>query len=545
MLDARHTTADWQAHATDILVLPVGAFEQHGDHLPLDTDSILAEAFAQPVAEALDAALLPTLRIATSLEQSGFRGTFSLQPETLMQVVRDLAAEAAGQGFRILVVVNGHGGNHALVPVCRDLNRRDGPLKIILVDWWDFCPPELLARFGCPGPDIHAGAMETSLMLALRPDLVRGPGRDLPPAAVPAAIPLGQKDLTTFGVGQFNPAGPAGFPSRATKAAGEALTAAVRERLVAFVRDRVARLRAQRRYAGAAGLTLRQLTAAAAGLTLRQLTPADLPDLMRLKTLVGWNQTETDCRWLTANFPAGNFVVTTAANRVVASTITVAHGGQVAWIGMVIVDPEFRRLGLATRMVEAAVAAARGCAGVGLDASPDGREVYQRLGFKAVAGLHRFAASGATASPTAGQATPVVPADLPALVALDQAAFGAEREPLLRYLLARRPDYAFKIVRGGKVCGFCLGRDGAAAEQIGPVVAETAADAMALLAAALPATRGRPVQLDVPDTQTEWVAALRQAGFAEQRAFTRMYVGAPPNARRPATLFAVAGPELG
>jgi creatinine amidohydrolase len=116
MLDGANTSIEWQTHPGDVIVMPVGSFEQHGAHLPLDTDSIQCEFFARMVAENLGAALLPTIHIATSLEHSGFRGSFSLKPETLMQIVRDVAEETERQGFKILIIANGHGGNHALVP---------------------------------------------------------------------------------------------------------------------------------------------------------------------------------------------------------------------------------------------------------------------------------------------------------------------------------------------------------------------------------------------------------------------------------------------
>ncbi|MFL7808919.1 MAG: creatininase family protein, partial [Anaerolineae bacterium] len=82
MIDGHATSPRWQAAGTRICVLPVGSTEQHGPHLPLDTDSILAEYFARQIASSLDAALLPTLHYGTSLEHTGFRGSISLRPET-------------------------------------------------------------------------------------------------------------------------------------------------------------------------------------------------------------------------------------------------------------------------------------------------------------------------------------------------------------------------------------------------------------------------------------------------------------------------------
>ena len=120
MIDGNNTSPEWRRHPTDIVVLPVGAFEQHGPHLSLNTDIQIAEFLARKAAEHLDAALLPALPIATSLEHSAFKGTFSLRPETLMQVIRDIAAEAEhllkekfGQDLNVVTtVVNPTIGSH-------------------------------------------------------------------------------------------------------------------------------------------------------------------------------------------------------------------------------------------------------------------------------------------------------------------------------------------------------------------------------------------------------------------------------------------------
>ncbi|MFW5836679.1 MAG: creatininase family protein, partial [Desulfovibrionaceae bacterium] len=110
--------------------------------------------------------MLPTLPIATSLEHGGFRGSFSLKPETAMQVVRDLADELQAQGFTRLIVLNGHGGNFYLVPVCRDINRADRPIKILIANPWEHG-----GETSTPGADgrldLHAGRWETSLMPAV------------------------------------------------------------------------------------------------------------------------------------------------------------------------------------------------------------------------------------------------------------------------------------------------------------------------------------------------------------------------------------------
>lgn len=98
--------ADRQAK---IAVLPVGSFEQHGHHLPLATDSIVACAIAEAAAARYDLFLLPPITISCSHEHAGIAGTVSISASTLHQVIRDIAASLERQGIRQLVLVNGHG----------------------------------------------------------------------------------------------------------------------------------------------------------------------------------------------------------------------------------------------------------------------------------------------------------------------------------------------------------------------------------------------------------------------------------------------------
>lgn len=252
MIDGTNTTYDWQKHPTDTCVLLAASVEQHSRHLPLISDCIEGEFFARMIADALDAALLPTLCYGNCLEHTGFRGSVTLRPETLMQVVRDLAEEMERQSFRVMILVNGHGGNFCLVPTARDINRMNRPLKIILINWWEFADRDLSIETVGEGQEIHAGAWETSLMLAIRPDLVRLERTDMT-ARGSEKFPLQQRDLTTFGTGHFATAGAIGFPSKANVETGRAIIASVRKNLIPYIIDRVERVKRMPRYSGDAG----------------------------------------------------------------------------------------------------------------------------------------------------------------------------------------------------------------------------------------------------------------------------------------------------
>ncbi|MCG3148671.1 MAG: hypothetical protein PCFJNLEI_02116 [Verrucomicrobiae bacterium] len=242
MIDGTKTTFDWQASATDIAVLPVGSFEQHSSHLPLLTDDILAEHFGRMAAEELDAALLPVMNFGTCFEHSAFRGSVTLRPETQMAIVRDVAAAVERHGFRFLVIVNSHGGNFSLLPPAREINTQNRPLKVVLVNWWEYCDPDCVSDKIPIAGEVHAGAWETSIMLALRPELVGNDRRDrvVDPTD---PLPLVQRDLTMFGSGHLAPGGAIGHPSKAKVEIGQAALRSIRQNLGRYLRDRIARLR--------------------------------------------------------------------------------------------------------------------------------------------------------------------------------------------------------------------------------------------------------------------------------------------------------------
>ena len=164
-----------------LLVLPVGATEQHGPHLPVGTDSMGAEHVARSaaasVADLFPVAVAPTLWYGSSPHHIPFGGTLSLTASTFLSVLMDIGRSIAAASFRRLFIVNGHGGNHELIGLAaRDLALEEG-MEVAACSWWHLAA-ERLAAAGArdigrlPG---HAGAFETSLMLALDPSLVRNP----------------------------------------------------------------------------------------------------------------------------------------------------------------------------------------------------------------------------------------------------------------------------------------------------------------------------------------------------------------------------------
>jgi len=219
------------------MVLPTGAIEPHGPHLPLRTDLLVAEAVTsaavqRAAAQGHDVWLLPALGYTKSDEHANLPGTMWLQAETLLHTVIDLGRSVAATPARRLLFVNCHGGNSALLEVAlRELRRRFGLQTFLYASPARPGPTEL-------GFGIHAGWAETSIMLHLRPDLV---AMDEAKAAVPHAI-AGHKHVgfgkpVRFGwlADDFAESGVIGDPTGATAELGAELFAASVDALVAAI----------------------------------------------------------------------------------------------------------------------------------------------------------------------------------------------------------------------------------------------------------------------------------------------------------------------
>ncbi|WP_245159257.1 mycofactocin biosynthesis peptidyl-dipeptidase MftE, partial [Blastococcus sp. TF02A-35] len=204
-----------------VLVVPLGAVEQHGPHLPLATDTRTAEAVARAAVPGIDGALLaPAVAYGASGEHEGFPGTVSIGTEALTTLLVELG-RSAGRWAGRLLVVNGHGGNffalRTAVPQLREEGRD--------VAWWPLA---------VPGGDAHAGRTETSLMLHVEPGVVH---EERAQAGETAPLRELLPRMRAEGVRAVSPNGVLGDPAGASAAEGESLLAALVGRLVAAARD--------------------------------------------------------------------------------------------------------------------------------------------------------------------------------------------------------------------------------------------------------------------------------------------------------------------
>jgi GNAT superfamily N-acetyltransferase len=268
---------------------------------------------------------------------------------------------------------------------------------------------------------------------------------------------------------------------------------------------------------------------------MRRMNEADIEAGLRLCRASGWNQLEADWRIF---LEGGGCRVVETDGRVTGTVATLRYEDRFSWISMLLVDPEMRRRGIGTELLHTAMEILADMPSVRLDATPAGKMVYDQYGFVDEYPLARMRAVRVNGRQS--PARPMTGADLEDVLERDREVFGADRSVILRRLYGFAPEYA-RITDGG----YCFGRHGFRAEQIGPVVADDVKAARALVLGAAAAHPESSFLLDAAEHNPEWLEWLTAAGFAAERPFIRMYRGSNPFPGIPERVFAIAGPELG
>lgn len=227
------TGARWKERKYDKAILAVGSLENHGDHLPFGTDTLVSYMLSKEVAERVEGLLvLPPIYYGMSEHYKDFSFTISMRYETLTEVLKDILLSLHREGIHKVFIFNGHDGNSAPIEVAaRSIKVQHPEMKIAVQDaWWvtagELLPPDTFEVWNGLG---HAGEGETSICLALFPHLVqmehaKGVVPDLPPNA---DLKWKFSELTDIGA--------TGDPTKGTKEKGEAMRKALVEAVVEFI----------------------------------------------------------------------------------------------------------------------------------------------------------------------------------------------------------------------------------------------------------------------------------------------------------------------
>jgi creatinine amidohydrolase len=229
-----------------VVILPLGAVEQHGNHMPLGTDTLLAEAVSLAAAKASGGTIvMPPPWYGFSAHHMRFPGSITLRAETLLALVEDVVASLVRHDFRRILIVNGHGGNNGLIDVLASTlgNTHYGKARIAALTYFMLAREAIgKLRKSKPGGMGHACEFETSMVQHLRPELVKIE------QAVTCYPDPGSRYLTTdllgaqairlyHDFGDLSPTGTLGDPAFASPEAGKAFFAVVTGELAAFIAD--------------------------------------------------------------------------------------------------------------------------------------------------------------------------------------------------------------------------------------------------------------------------------------------------------------------
>ena len=283
---------------------------------------------------------------------------------------------------------------------------------------------------------------------------------------------------------------------------------------------------------------------------LRTMTEGDIAAGMRLKELAGWNQTEADWKRFLAAGREGCFVA--EVDGVVRGTAaTIVYGGRFAWVGMVLVDPEFRGQGIGTELLEKCIEHLDSlrvpC--IKLDATPLGKPVYEKLGFSTEYELERWTLKRATSESARGkpaetwEAMPVSLFEF--ILKADGEAFGADRSGILRAVNAEEPRFTDGLWNAGGMEGYAFGRHGSFADHLGPWIAKDEGTAERLLERFLAESGRATVVTDCSATNPFVRKLLSARGFEFSRPLTRMFRGRNDWPGRPELVCSILGPEFG
>jgi GNAT superfamily N-acetyltransferase len=282
---------------------------------------------------------------------------------------------------------------------------------------------------------------------------------------------------------------------------------------------------------------------------LRTMTKADVPSGMRLKDLAGWNQTDADWERFLEWSPMGCFVAE-SGGEVRGTVTTIVYESRFAWVGMVLVDPKHRGQGIGTRLLHKAIEYLDGLGAttIKLDATPDGKPIYEKLGFVTEYEIERWVLGERAKWPKTDSFPELrlgESASLVEILSADREAFGADRSGLLHSLHWSAPEFTAAYYLRGSLYGYTLGRHGSRADHLGPWMARSEAAAQQLLAAFLARSARETIFVDCMKANPFAARLLQSAGFGFVRPLTRMFRGTNQFPGQPGLFCGILGPEFG
>lgn len=294
-------------------------------------------------------------------------------------------------------------------------------------------------------------------------------------------------------------------------------------------------------------------------IALRLMSAADLDFADSLRSTAGWNQTRPDWRRLLGYQPDGCFVAELDGSPA-GTASTTCYGTDLAWIGMVLVQPQFRRRGVGRALLLHCLdfLSRKAIRCVKLDATPLGKTLYDQLGFRDEWGLTRWEANpskppGFDPSRSA-QSSSQSPrssirrfqlSDADAIGRLDTTAFGSARLEMLKTLAQDSSPALVCVARDGSIDAFGMMREGSRARYLGPVVASSPEVGVELLNGLAAQNAGQATYWDIPDGNAAARAVATRLGFTPQRPLLRMYRGPNDRLGNRRHYFAIADPAIG
>jgi GNAT superfamily N-acetyltransferase len=280
---------------------------------------------------------------------------------------------------------------------------------------------------------------------------------------------------------------------------------------------------------------------------IRHIQLSDISGGIRLSTAEGWNQTESDWKLLIEN-PENICLLAESGKKIIGTTTAINYLNKVAWIGMVLVDKEYRGQGVSKSLLENIFKKLQYCKSIKLDATPAGQPVYQKFGFKNEYFIARMVNPSIKNFPADEYdiiPEPIELKHIPEIVAFDEFIFGANRSQLIELLINQYPGKGWLLKRDNKIAGFVLGRDGNKYHQIGPLVALLTIDAKILISKALESLSNQAIVVDVLYDKEDLINWLNSVGFIKQRHFVRMYKDKNHFPGEIGKHYLICGPEFG